>query len=61
MSAKIIVVITSDGIESVSVASRDTIERAIFYQLCTCIEPELSQLNSAVKRLYEEESVLNEN
>lgn len=47
---KIVIVLSKNGVESVTVSAPDSVGRALGYELCKGIERELGMVNEAVKR-----------
>jgi hypothetical protein len=52
---KIVIVLTKNGVDSVTVSAPDSLGRTVGYELCRVVEKELQSLGEAVKRKYEEE------
>ncbi len=49
-SPKIVIVLSKNGMESVTVSAPDSVGRALGYELCKGIERELGIVNEAIKR-----------
>ncbi|MGE5446706.1 MAG: hypothetical protein ACM3SR_19260 [Ignavibacteriales bacterium] len=49
---KIVIVVDKNGVDSVTVSSRDALDRQFGYELCKSIEHELIALSEAVKRRF---------
>lgn len=52
-SPKIVVIITTKGIESITVSAADSPGRVFGFELCRCIDPELLELDIAIKKITE--------
>ena len=53
---KIVIVLSKNGVESVTVSAPDSFSRNMGYEFCRTIEKEICALNEAAKKQFEQES-----
>ena len=52
---KIVIVLSKNGVESVTVSALDSFSRNIGYEICMSLEQEIYSLNETIKKRFGEE------